>query len=49
MEYAFNEVGIEIDWQGKDLAEKGIDKLTGKVLVGVDPRYFRPTEVEIYY
>lgn len=44
---AFKEVGIEIEWQGKGLEEKGVDKATGKTLVEVDPRYFRPTEVEL--
>jgi GDPmannose 4,6-dehydratase len=43
---AFNEVGIKIEWQGAGVDEKGIDKATGKVLVEVDPKYFRPTEVE---
>ncbi|BBE30212.1 GDP-mannose 4,6-dehydratase [Tepiditoga spiralis] len=43
---AFKEVGIELDWQGNGINEKGIDKATGKVLVEVDPKYFRPTEVE---
>ncbi|MCM1030091.1 MAG: GDP-mannose 4,6-dehydratase [Oscillibacter sp.] len=43
---AFKEVGIEIEWQGKSVDEKGIDRKTGKVLVEVDPKYFRPTEVE---
>ena len=43
---AFKEVGIEIEWEGKGIEEKGIDKKTGKVLVEVDPRYFRPAEVE---
>lgn len=38
---------IEIDWQGKDVNEKGIDKATGKILVEVDPRYFMPTEVAL--
>ena len=33
-------------WEGKDVEEKGIDMATGKVIVAVDPRYFRPTEVE---
>jgi len=45
-EKAFKEVGIEISWQGQGADEVGIDKETGKVLVRVDPRYFRPTEVE---
>ncbi len=43
---AFKEAGIEIEWQGKGVDEKGIDRETGKVLVEVDPKYFRPTEVE---
>jgi GDPmannose 4,6-dehydratase len=44
---AFLEVGIVIKWEGKDVHEKGIDKDTGKVLVEIDPRYFRPAEVDI--
>ncbi|MBU7008185.1 GDP-mannose 4,6-dehydratase [Phosphitispora fastidiosa] len=47
VELAFAEVGIDIEWQGEGVQEKGIDKSTGKALVEVDPRYFRPTEVEI--
>jgi GDPmannose 4,6-dehydratase len=43
---AFKEAGIEIEWQGEGINEIGIDKATGKVLVEVDPKYFRPTEVE---
>lgn len=43
---AFKEAGIELEWQGEGVDEKGIDKGTGKVLVEVDPQYFRPTEVE---
>lgn len=43
---AFKEAGIELEWQGVGVDEKGIDKATGKVLVEVDPKYFRPTEVE---
>ncbi len=46
VEKAFKEVGIDIVWKGKGADEKGIDKSTGKVLVRVDPRYFRPTEVD---
>ena len=44
---AFNEVGIVIKWEGKNNQEKGIDKSTGKVLVEVDPNYYRPTEVDL--
>ena len=43
---AFQEVGIAIDWQGSGVEEKGVDRHSGKVLVEVDPRYFRPTEVD---
>lgn len=43
---AFGHVGINLEWQGSGLAEQGIDQATGRVLVEVDPRYFRPTEVE---
>lgn len=43
---AFKYAGIELEWQGEGLEEKGIDKNTGKVLVEVDPKYFRPAEVQ---
>jgi GDPmannose 4,6-dehydratase len=43
---AFKEAGIDLRWEGIGVAEKGICKATGKVVVEVDPRYFRPTEVE---
>lgn len=45
-ELAFKEVGIDLAWQGEGVNEKGMDKKTSKVLVEVDPRYFRPAEVE---
>jgi GDPmannose 4,6-dehydratase len=44
---AFSEAGITIRWQGAGVDEKGMDASTGKVLVEVDPRYFRPTEVDL--
>lgn len=47
VELAFAEVGITITWTGKGVDEKGINKATGAVIVEVDPRYFRPTEVEL--
>ncbi|TIM29024.1 MAG: GDP-mannose 4,6-dehydratase [Mesorhizobium sp.] len=47
VELAFGEVGIEIEWVGSGIDEKGIDAKSGAVLVEVDPRYFRPTEVEL--
>lgn len=43
---AFAELGIELEWQGEGVEEKGIDKATGKVIVEVDPKYFRPAEVD---
>lgn len=43
---AFARVGINLRWEGEGLDEKGIDEATGKVLVEVDPRFFRPAEVE---
>jgi len=46
VELAFECIGIEIEWIGKGLQEKGRDKKTKKVLVRVDPQYFRPTEVD---
>ena len=45
VEWAFADAGISIEWRGKGVAEKGHDAKTGKVLVEIDPRYFRPTEV----
>ena len=47
VETAFREVEIELEWKGKGVDEKGIDKKTAKVLVEVDEKYFRPTEVEL--
>jgi len=44
---AFKEVGISLEWKGSGIDEKGIDRDTGKVVIEVDPRYFRPTDVEI--
>ena len=43
---AFKEVGIELRWEGEGVNEKGNDVKTGKSLVEVDPKYFRPCEVE---
>ncbi|MBG6147646.1 MAG: GDP-mannose 4,6-dehydratase [Roseibium album] len=47
VELAFAEVGISVRWQGKGVDEKGYDADSGKLLVSVDQRYFRPTEVEL--
>ncbi len=46
-ELAFKELDIELEWTGKNENEKGIDKNTGKILIVVDPRYYRPTEVDL--
>jgi GDPmannose 4,6-dehydratase len=46
IEIAAAELGISIDWQGKGLDEVGIEQKSGKTIVRIDPRYFRPTEVE---
>nr|WP_309544590.1 GDP-mannose 4,6-dehydratase [Xianfuyuplasma coldseepsis] len=43
---AFKYVGISLNWEGEGVDEKGIDDKTNRVLVEVDPQYFRPTEVE---
>ena len=43
---AFHYAGIELEWQGQGIDEKGIDKNTGRLLVAVDPRFFRPAEVQ---
>ncbi len=43
---AFKEAGITLRWEGEGVNEKGIDTATGKVLIEVDPKYFRPAEVE---
>jgi GDPmannose 4,6-dehydratase len=44
---AFSEVGIQLRWEGTAEQEKGIDTATGKILVEIDPKYYRPAEVEI--
>jgi len=47
VELAFAEVGRGIVWQGAGVDEQGIDDKSGEVLVEIDPRYFRPTEVDL--
>ena len=46
VELAFGEVGRQIAWRGAGTQEQGVDAKTGQVLVSIDPRYFRPTEVD---
>lgn len=47
VELAFAHVGRTVEWVGEGIEEKGVDKRTGEVLVEIDPRYFRPTEVDL--
>ena len=47
VQLAFAEVGIQMEWSGEGIDEQGRDPKTGRVLVEVDPRYFRPTEVDL--
>jgi GDPmannose 4,6-dehydratase len=45
-ELAFNEAGIALQWEGSDAAERGVCSNTGKTLIEIDPKYYRPAEVE---
>jgi GDPmannose 4,6-dehydratase len=47
VELAFAEIGIAIEWNGADSGEYGLCRKTGRTLVRVDPRYFRPTEIDV--
>lgn len=47
VEWSFADVGIELEWRGEGAAEQGFCKRTGTLRVAVDPRYFRPTEVDL--
>lgn len=49
VELAFAEVGIDIEWKGSGVDEKGYDKKTGKLLVDINPEFFRPAEVEFLW
>ena len=49
VELAFREVGVEVEWKGAGVDEKGYCRKTGKLLVEVNPRYFRPAEVEFLW
>lgn len=44
---AFNELDVELEWNGEGLDEIGVDNTTGKTLVSIDPEYYRPTEVDL--
>lgn len=47
VELSFKTIGIDIEWRGEGIDEVGVNKATGETLVEIDPRYFRPTEVEL--
>jgi GDPmannose 4,6-dehydratase len=47
IQLAFGHIGTTIRWQGEGVEEKGLDEASGRLLVEVDPRYFRPTEVDL--
>lgn len=49
VELSFKEVGIQIEWKGTGVEEKGYDKISGKILVDINPRYFRPAEVDLLH
>lgn len=46
-EIAFKEIGIDLKWQGQGVDEKGVDSSTGKLLIKINPEFFRPAEVDI--
>ena len=47
VEVAFREIGVSISWKGSGVNEKGFDENSGKVLIEIDEKYFRPAEVEL--
>lgn len=47
IEIAAKRLGFNLEWRGKDIKEEGVDKNTGKVIIKIDPRYFRPAEVDL--
>ena len=49
VELAFKEIKIDIVWKGKGQDEVGFDKISGRVLVKIDPKYYRPAEVEFLW
>lgn len=49
VELSFKEVGVDIKWKGHGVDEKGLDASNGNILVDINPRYFRPTEVELLH
>lgn len=47
VELSYKEIGIDIKWRGEGINEEGVDSNTGKVLIKIDPEYFRPSEVDL--
>lgn len=47
VDWSFEEVGISLEWKGEGVNEKGYDARTGDCLVAIDPKYYRPTEVDL--
>jgi GDPmannose 4,6-dehydratase len=47
IEKSFGALGIVVEWRGKEVDELGVDKASGRVIVRIDPKYFRPTEVDL--
>ena len=47
VQWAFEDIGIDLEWKGRGVDEKGFDKKSGRLLIEVSKRYFRPTEVEL--
>jgi len=47
VDLAFQEAGISVEWKGKGVNEKGLDSKTGKAIIEIDAKYFRPTEVDL--
>jgi GDPmannose 4,6-dehydratase len=49
VEFAFMETGVDVEWKGHGSDEKGYNKKTGECIVEIDPRYFRPAEVDLLW
>jgi GDPmannose 4,6-dehydratase len=47
IEKSFGALGIALEWRGEEVDEMGVDKASGRVIVRIDPKYFRPTEVDL--
>ncbi|HAI73854.1 MAG TPA: GDP-mannose 4,6-dehydratase, partial [Candidatus Moranbacteria bacterium] len=47
VEESAKHLGFDLEWSGYGISEKGIDKKTGEIIIEIDPKYFRPTEVDL--